>query len=133
MNNVTLLGRLTRDPELATTNGGTKTTKFTLAVDRGYSKEREQTADFIPCVAWRSTAEFATKYLKKGSLVAVKGRLATRSWKDKEGNTRNTMEVTVENIYFAEKKVPDPSTAAFSDIRTDFYDLGEDDDGELPF
>jgi single-strand DNA-binding protein len=129
------MGRLTRDPELKTTEGGTTIANFTLAVDRDYGKG-EKKADFIPCVAWRDTATFVNKHLKKGSLIGLVGRLETRTWKDKEDKTRVVFEVNVGSVYFGEgKKSTAPSTSAtsgFTDFRTDFYDMG-DDDGGLPF
>ena len=82
MNHVSLLGRLTKAPDARRTSEGTAVTSFTLAVDRDYQKD---TVDFIDCVAWRQTAEFAAKYLDKGRAVAVTGQLQIREWKDKDG------------------------------------------------
>lgn len=84
LNNVTLMGRLTSDPELKQTPSGVSTTQFTLAVDRDYSdKNGERQTDFISCVAWRTTAEFISRYFGKGSMIAVVGNLRSRSYDDK--------------------------------------------------
>ena len=83
LNKVILMGRLARDPELRSTTGGVDVTNFTLAVDRGYAKAgTERETDFLDCVAWRGTAEFVSRYFKKGMQVAVTGRIQTRKWKD---------------------------------------------------
>ena len=90
LNHITIMGRLTRDPELRYTQTQTPVASFTLAVDRDYSNRdtNERQTDFIDCVAWRSTAEFVSKYFQKGSLSVVSGRLQLRDWTDKDGNKR---------------------------------------------
>lgn len=100
LNVVTLMGRLTADPELRTTPGGVSVSTFRIAVDRGFSKE-EQKTDFIDLVAWRGTAEFVCRYFRKGSLIAVSGSLQTRSYEDKNGNRRTAWEVEVNQAHFA--------------------------------
>ena len=100
LNVVTLMGRLTADPELRTTPGGVSVSTFRIAVDRGFSKE-EQKTDFIDLVAWRSTAEFVCRYFRKGSPIAVSGSLQTRSYEDKNGNRRTAWEVAVNQAHFA--------------------------------
>lgn len=127
LNNITLMGRLTRAPELRATQTGKSVASFTLAVDRDY--DRQQT-DFIDCVAWGGTAEFVNNYLAKGQMIALIGRLQMRDWKDKHGNNRVSAEVVADHVYFAgerrqDKPSADVSTGAFSDLA--------DDDGELPF
>ena len=106
LNHITIMGRLTRDPELRRTGQGTAVTSFTVAVDRDFSGKDggEKKTDFFDCVAWRNTAEFASKYLTKGRMVVVSGRLEFRDWNDKEGNKRRSAEVIVDNVYFADSK-----------------------------
>lgn len=105
LNKVVLLGRLTRDPELRHTTTDKPVTSFTLAVDRGYKHDNDAVnADFINCVAWRGTAEFISKWFTKGQLVAVSGRLSTRTYKDKDSNTRTAAEVVADEVFFGESK-----------------------------
>ena len=106
LNHIVLMGRLTRDPELRYTQSQLPVASFTLAVDRDYGGRDggEKQTDFIDIVAWRSTAEFVSKYFTKGSLVAVSGRLQLRDWTDREGNKRRSAEVVAENVYFGESK-----------------------------
>lgn len=126
LNHINLMGRLTKDVELRRTNSGTAVASFTVAVDRDFSKEKE--TDFIDIVAWSKTAEFAQKYLGKGRMVVISGRLQIRSWTDKDGNKRKTAEVVADNIYFADsKKDSSPSAPANN------YDVLKDDDDALPF
>lgn len=149
MNQIVLMGRLTRDPELRHTQTGTAVSSFSLAVDRGFASKDggERQTDFIDIVAWRNTAEFVSKYFTKGQMAAVTGRLQIRDWTDKDGNKRKSAEVIAENIYFTEsKKSRDGGSGNnFSDQRndspagyhtpvvgSDFAEL-EDDDGDLPF
>ena len=102
MNKVTLMGRLTRDPELRSTASGTSVASFTLAVDRRFaSRDGERQADFINCVAWRQTAEFIAKYFPKGRMIAVCGSIQTRTWDDQEGKKHYVTEVVVDEAYFA--------------------------------
>ena len=105
LNKVILMGRFTRDPELRSTPQGISTCAFSIAVDRNFVRQgEERKADFINCVAWRQTAEFISKYFKKGSLVALEGSIQTRSWDDNEGKKRYATEVLVNQVYFAESK-----------------------------
>ena len=100
LNKIFIMGRLTRDPELRTTNSGTSVASFSLAVDRNYKgADGEKETDFIDCVAWRQTGEFAAKYFAKGRMAVVEGRLQIRPWTDKEGNNRRSAEVIVDNIF----------------------------------
>ena len=102
MNNVTLYGRITKDVEVRTTGAGLKVTDFTLAVDRNVPKsddnDERQTADFIPCVAWRNTAEFLEKYSQKGARMIVQGKIQTRTWEDEEGDTHYVTEVLADSV-----------------------------------
>lgn len=103
LNHITIMGRLTRDPELRYTQSQIPVASFTLAVDRDGSKEDKQT-DFIDCVAWRQTAEFVSKYFAKGSMAVVSGRLQIRDWTDRDGSKRKTAEIVADNVYFGEAK-----------------------------
>lgn len=104
LNHITIMGRLTRDPELRRTGNGTSVASFTVAVDRDFAQDGKKETDFIDCVAWRQTGEFVCKYFRKGSMIVVKGRLQIRSWTDKEGNKRKTAEVVADNCYFGSSK-----------------------------
>ena len=149
LNHIDLMGRLTRDPELRYTQSQTPVASFTLAVDRDFSSRDtgERQTDFIDCVAWRSTAEFVSKYFQKGSMAAVSGRLQIRDWTDREGGKRRSAEVVVDNVYFGESKrsregggpsggpAPRPASGVYSDMPAGgsaFAEL-DDGDGELPF
>lgn len=101
LNVVALMGRLTADPELKTTPSGLSVCRFTIAVDRNFAKAgTERQTDFINCVAWRSTADFVSKYFVKGQLVALNGSIQTGSYTDNNGNKRYTFEVVVDNVNF---------------------------------
>lgn len=128
MNQIVLIGRLTRNPEIRHTPQGTAVTSFAIAVDRPYVKDREKQTDFIDCVAWRGTAEFIAKYFAKGQQIALTGRLQMRQWTDKEGNKRISAEVIAEQAYFCEKKSEAYTPAA----QQEFAEL-DDDPGDLPF
>ena len=105
LNNCTIMGRLVAAPELRRTQSGTAVTSFTLAVDRDFKAENgERETDFIPCVAWRGTAEFVQKYFAKGRMAVVSGRLQIRPWTDKDGNKRRATEIVADNVYFGDSK-----------------------------
>ena len=106
LNHITLMGRLTRDPELRYTQSQIPVASFRIAVDRDYGGRDggERQTDFIDIVAWRQTAEFVSKYFTKGSMVAVSGRLQMRDWTDRDGNKRTSAEVVADNVYFGESK-----------------------------
>lgn len=105
LNHIVLMGRLTRDPELRRTGSGVAVASFTLAVDRDYRPENgERDVDFINIVAWRSTAEFVSRYFSKGRMAVVSGRLQIRNWTDTEGSKRRSAEVVADNIYFGDSK-----------------------------
>lgn len=141
LNKVILMGRFTRDPELRSTPQGVSTCSFSVAVDRNFARAgEERKADFINCVAWRQTAEFISKYFKKGSMVALEGSIQTRSWDDNEGKKRYATEVIVSQVYFAESKRDSQSTAMteetfaasdFGSLPEPISPMGTDDD--LPF
>lgn len=135
------MGRFVRDPELKHTQNGTPVTSFTLAVDRDFKSKQsgEKETDFIDCLAWRGTAELVCKFFSKGRMAIVEGRLQLRSWKDRDGNTRKTLEVVTENIYFGDSKKSDgPQRDAAPDYGEPppegggFHEI-DDEDGELPF
>ena len=147
LNKIILMGRLTRDPELRRTGTGTAVTSFSLAVDRDFkSQSGEKETDFIDIVAWRSTAEFVSKYFTKGRMAVVEGRLPIRDWTDQDGGKRRSAEVVADNVYFGDSKrdggdssgysaAPAYKNAAPSNFNaggSDFAEIGEDD-GELPF
>ena len=106
LNHITIMGRLTRDPELRRTGSGVAVASFSVAVDRDFGRNEngEKETDFIDCVAWRNTAEFVSKYATKGRMVVVSGRLQIRSWTDKDGNKRRTAEVVADNVYFGDSR-----------------------------
>ena len=152
LNHITIMGRLTRDPELRRTGTGTAVASFTVAVDRDFGGRDggERETDFIDCVAWRQTGEFVSKYFTKGSMIVVSGRLQIRNWNDKDGNKRRSAEVVADNVYFGESKrsseggsydnsaysAPAPSFGGYnapaSAPASDFAML-DDDDAQLPF
>ena len=115
LNHITIMGRLTRDPELRRTGTGIAVASFSVAVDRDFSGRDggEKETDFIDCVAWRQTGEFVSKYFTKGSMIVVSGRLQIRSWTDKDGNKRRTAEVVADNVYFGESKRSSESNSSY--------------------
>ena len=141
-NLVVLTGRLTADPELKTTNTGISVTSFSIAVNRRYRAGEETQTDFINIVAWRQTAEFITKYFKKGNMIGIEGSIQTRKYVDKNGNNRTVFEVVASNAQFVEsKKDSTPSaggmvedTASFSNADgSDFTEIDSGMDDDLPF
>ena len=148
LNHIALMGRLTRDPELRTTQTGVSVASFTLAVDRDFQSRDsgEKQTDFIDIVAWRNTAEFVSKYFAKGQQAVVTGRLQIRDWTDRDGGKRRSAEVVADNVYFGDTKksreggqtggpsygsAPAYRNTEAPAISTDFSEV--DDDGELPF
>jgi single-strand DNA-binding protein len=135
LNHITVMGRLTKDPELRRTGSGTAVASFTIACDRDFG---EKETDFIECVAWKNTAEFVSKYFSKGRMAIVSGRLQIRKWTDKEGNKRSTAEVVADNVYFGDSKregenaSPNGSWNNGVKPAQDFAML-EGDDAQLPF
>ena len=146
LNHITIMGRLTRDPELRRTGSGIAVASFTVAVDRDFGGRDggEKETDFIDCVAWRQTGEFVSKYFTKGRMIVVSGRLQIRNWNDKDGNKRRTAEVVADNVYFGDSKrdgeggsyaAPAASYGAYgapAAPASDFAMLA-DDDAQLPF
>ena len=156
LNHITIMGRLTRDPELRRTGSGLAVASFTVAVDRDWPNKEtgEKETDFIDCVAWRQTGEFVSKYFAKGSMIVVSGRLQIRPWVDKDGNKRKSAEIVAENVYFGESKKKESNNQTHWDnpyttpvysgsnpwaggyvkpaVNDDFAML-DDDDAQLPF
>ena len=106
LNHITIMGRMTKDPELRRTGSGVAVASFTLAVDRDYNPKdgAEKETDFIDCNAWRGLGEFVSKYFNKGSMAIVSGRLQIRNWTDKDGNKRRSAEVVADSVYFGDSK-----------------------------
>ena len=126
LNHIVLMGRLTRDPELRHTGNGTAVASFSLAVDRDYKGQSgEKETDFVDIVAWRSSADFVSKFF-------TKGRLQIRDWKDKDGNNRRSAEVVAEHVYFGDSKRSESDTASAPPASGDFREISEDEEGELP-
>lgn len=119
MNQVTLMGRLTRDPELRQTAQGTPVASWTLAVDKEYQKGEERQAEFYDCVGWNKTGEFVARNFRKGQQMAMLGRLSVRDWTDKEGNKRRSYEIVARDVFFC-----GPKPTQFDVV---------DDEGDLPF
>lgn len=133
LNKAILMGRLTADPELKRTQSNVAVCAFTLAVQRAKYKDKAQETDWVEVVAWGTTAEFVSKYFTKGQLVAVCGRIQTRTWEDKQGNKRKTTEVVADEVHFAEGKRDNEPKKQNDDLPMPF-DFGEEiEDGGLPF
>lgn len=129
LNNITLMGRLTKAPELRFTQTGKPVASFTLAVDRDYQKDE---VDFIPIVTWDKTAEFVNSYLGKGLMATVSGRLQNRKWTDKNGVERISSEVIAEHVYPAEWKKREEQSQ--DPANPGGFTMMDDDDGDtLPF
>lgn len=127
LNCAVIMGRLTATPELRTTQSGISVTSFTVAVDRSYVRPNEERqTDFINVVCWRQTAEFVTKYFKKGSMIAVQGEIQTRNYEDKDGAKRTAVEIVADKVSFCGSK---QDTQEQSGISIDVDDLEEG----LPF
>lgn len=146
LNKVILVGRITSDPELKQTQSGVPVTSFTVAVNRTRGKDKEQETDFINCVAWRQTAEFASKYFHKGSSICVIGSIQTRSYMTDSGEKRYVTEVVCDEVKFVDiKGYSGPQNATSSsyvpgaytndtstgEVKASFEEVKDDDD--LPF
>ena len=151
LNVVAIMGRLVADPELRTTPSGVNVCTFRIACDRSYTPQgQERQADFLDVVAWRHSADFVCKYFQKGSMVAVKGHLQSRQYKDKNGNSRTAVEIVADELNFAgpskrpagQQPVDDGGEAPPKDYRepAPAYSQGSaddfaviDDNDDLPF
>ena len=142
INRVVLVGRLTKDPDLRYTASNVPVASFTIAVSRPFVNQAsgERDADFIPVVIWRKQAENVKKFLVKGSLAGVEGRIQTRNYDDKDGTRRYVTEIVADNVYFLEAKgsadsAAESSTSAAGEKEDDEfkYDNVKFTDNDLPF
>ena len=144
LNKVILIGNLTADPEVKQTQSGLSVVSFTIAVNRRVSKDAEQKTDFINIVAWRKTAEFVGQYFKKGKPILVCGAIQTRSYTDKSGNKRISVEVLADEVGFVESKAASEAPSgtyepeAYGAPKMDTWTVnpnesGTDPDDDLPF
>ena len=141
LNNIVIMGRLTRDPELRRTSSGVAVASFTLACERDFAPQGEtRETDFIDIVAWRYTAEFVEKYFSKGQMAVVSGRLQIRNWEDKDGNKRRSAEILADHVYFADSKRSESNdnqkenfNALSGRLSDDFVPALNDDTSGLPF
>lgn len=134
LNHITAMGRLTKDPELRRTPEGAAVTTFTVAVNRDYGGS----ADFLNCVAWRSTAEFIEKNFNKGKMIIISGRLQSRKWTDRDGQNRTSYEINCDSVWFGEAKKAETEregniAVPYAEVEPDGFDEISDQDGELPF
>lgn len=125
LNNICVMGRLTKDPEMRKTNNDVEFVTFSVAVDR----EVKGKTDFIPCVAWRGTAQFISKYFTKGTMICCEGRLENNPYEDKNGNKRDSWSVNVASAHFCGNK--NESGERYTPVNVVFTE--ELEDGELPF
>jgi single-strand DNA-binding protein len=142
LNHITIMGRLTKDPELRRTGEGIPVASFSVACERDFGgKDGQKETDFFDVVAWKHTGEVVSKYFSKGRMAVVSGRLQIRSWNDKDGNKRRTAEIVADNVYFGDSKSdnsapgypevsPNAPTNAFA--QNDFSMLSGNDE-QLPF
>lgn len=159
INSVVLMGRLTADPSIKQTQSGISVVSFTVAVDRNYKSGEEKQADFINCTAWRSTADFVSKWWHKGDPIALTGRIQTRKWQTEDGQNRYATEVDCDNVSFVPKTkqadgaqngsgcsfntfagsgyggAQSVNSGSFAETESNANEFAElkEDDGELPF
>lgn len=156
LNKIIVMGRLTRDPELRQTPSGVNVASFSIACDRDFKDKQtgEKQTDFIDIVAWRQTADFVSRYFAKGRMAVVEGRLQIRTWQDQQGNNRRTAEIIADNIYFGDSRpsgegggyqqggyqggyqqpaAPAGGYSQVPEVREEYQEILDDDDGELPF
>lgn len=129
LNNIVIMGRFTKDPELRMTQNQTPVASFTVAVDRDFGDKQ---VDFIDCVAWKKTAEHVAKYFHKGQLAVVIGSLQSRKWEDRDGNKRTSWEIVVNSTYFGESKRDADGQATPQGVTPQLVEV-DDSDGDLPF
>lgn len=133
LNRIIIAGRMTADPELRRTQSGTAVASFTLAVDRDFKNQNgEKETDFINCVAWKGSAEFASNYFSKGRMAVVDGRLQMRDWTDKDGNKRRSFDVVVQSMYFCDSKKEETAYPSAQDLANRFEELDNSEE-ILPF
>ena len=131
LNHIVIMGRLTRDPALRTTQSGKAVASFAVACERDWKQDGGQTVDFIDCVAWGACAEFVDKFFSKGAMVIVSGRLQMRLWKDQEGNNRHATEIVADRVYFAQNRKDAPAAEDGKPLQALPVIVAPDD--ELPF
>lgn len=138
LNVIAIMGRLSRDPELRQTTTGKSVASFTLACSRGRKDASgKDLVDWIPVVAWEHTAEFVCKYFEKGSLIAIDGRLQSRTYKDRDGNNRTAIEIVANNVNFAGSKSTGggsnsvPAGGSYNEPTVQYDEI--EDEGDLPF
>lgn len=137
LNHITVMGRLTRDPELRRTQAGVPVASFSIACDRDFKDKAtgERSTDFIDVVAWRSTGEFVSRYFIKGRMAVISGRLQIRDWTDKEGGKRRSAEVVADEVYFGDsksKESQDPPIGAYGPVEAAGGDVFGLPDGFAP-
>jgi single-strand DNA-binding protein len=131
INKVILMGRLTADPELKTSSSNVPVMQFSIAVNR---RGKDAKTDFIECTAFKNTAEFISKYFRKGSAIIVFGSIQVDSWKDKEGHNRKSVKVIAEEVQFGESKNQNSDPVTYSNAPDKAFDMNVSvDDAELPF
>lgn len=136
LNRITVMGRLVRDPELRRTQNNIPVCSFSVACDRDIKDKAtgERSTDFIDIVAWRSTAEFVSKYLSKGRMAVIDGRLQLRDWTDREGNKRRSAEILANSVNFGDSRPKDQATPVPAGVSDGGYGAEEAEaGGELPF
>lgn len=141
LNHITIMGRLTRDPELRKTGTGVSVASFTIACDRDFADKvtNQKETDFIDIVAWKNTADFVSKFFTKGRMAVVSGRLQIRSWNDKDGNKRKTAEIIADSVYFGDSKADTETKYSYADTEApktyaqDSFDVLPGTDEGLPF
>lgn len=138
LNVIAIMGRLSRDPELRQTTTGKNVASFTIACSRGRKDANgKDLVDWIPVVAWEHTAEFVCKYFEKGSLIAIDGRLQSRTYKDRDGNNRAAIEIVANNANFAGSKSTGggsnsvPAGNSYNEPTVQYDEI--EDEGDLPF
>lgn len=142
INSVVIMGRLTYEPELRSTQSGVSVVRITIACERSYQKSNdERKADFIDVTAWRQTAEFISRYFHKGSMIAVQGSIQTDTYTDRDGNKRKSFQIVANNVSFCGSKAESgvntehgeqPASGYSSADNSDFEEIVDDDD-DLPF
>ena len=131
LNTVTLMGRLTKDPELRSTASNVSVTSFSIACERDFKGSNgEKQTDFFECVAWRNTAEYIAQYFTKGRMIIVDGSLQTRTWEDKNGSKHKAVDIIVANAYFGDSKKESDEAPRNNPSKGTFIDV---DDEDLPF
>ena len=138
LNVIAIMGRFSRDPELRQTTTGKSVASFTIACSRGRKDANgKDLVDWIPVVAWEHTAEFVCKYFEKGSLIAIDGRLQSRTYKDRDGNNRTAIEIVANNANFAGSKSTGggsnsvPAGGSYNEPSVQYDEI--EDEGDLPF